>query len=74
MVTRGTQYLTIDIFLNVVVTTKFLLHISGIYSMWLVAIGSNGSALSITITGNVVVARKVLPLEGRPFLDFFMIH
>ena len=36
--------------------------------------GSNGNALGITTTGNVFVARWVLPLVTRPFLDFVMIH
>ena len=35
---------------------------------------SSGNTLSITTTGNVFVARWVLPLVTRPVLNFVMIH
>ena len=36
--------------------------------------GSKGNALSFTTIGNVSVARQVIPLVTRSFLDFVMIH
>ena len=36
--------------------------------------GSKGNSLSITTSGDVIVARWVLRLVTRPFLDFVMIH
>ena len=63
MATRDTSYLTIDIFLDVVVRKKFPL----LYLVWYLynvvsgnrypTRGSNGDALSTTTTGNVSVAR-----------------
>ena len=65
MVTRDTPYLIIDIIqdlFSVVTGNSYLRR------------GSNGNALCITTTGNVFVARWVMPLVAIPFLDFVMIH
>ena len=79
MVTRDSPYLTIDIFLHLVVKKKFPL-LSLVW--WLVNVvsnnrhltrGSNGNVLSITTTGNALVAR-VLPLVTRTFLDLVRIY
>ena len=69
-----------DTFLHAVVNKKFPL-LSLVWYLFNVVSGnrhqtkgSNGNVLSITTTGNVFVARWVLPLVPRPILDFVMIH
>ena len=78
MVTGYILYLTIDIVLDVVVKNDFPLLSVGWY-LFIVVSGnrylprsSNGNALCIT--GNVSVARWVIPLITIPLLDLVMIH
>ena len=80
MVTRDTLYLTIDTFLDVVEKRNFtLLSVVG-YLFRVVAgnrnllRGSNWNTLCITKTGNVFVARWVIPLVTIPLLDSAIIH
>ena len=79
-VTRDILHLTIVTFLDVVVKKNFpLLPVD--WYLFPVVIGnryiprgSNETALYITSTGNVSVARWVIPLVTIPLLDFVMIH
>ena len=80
MVTRDILYLTIDIFLKTVVISNFPLLSIGWY-LFRVVTGnrylprcSNENTLYITSTGNVSVARWVIPLVTILFLDLVMIH
>ena len=80
MVTRDILYLTIDTLLEVVVKKNFPLLSVG-WCLFRVVSGngylprdSNENALYITSTGNVFVARWVIPLVTIPLLDFVMIH
>ena len=80
MVTRDSPHLTTDIFLHAVVKNELPL----LFRVWYLfnrvsgnrhqTKGTNGNPLSITATGNVFVARWVLTLVTRPFLNFVMIH
>ena len=80
MVTRDILYLTIDTLLGVVVEKNFPLLSVGWYLFRMMSgnrylpRGSNENALYITNTGNVFVARWVIPLVNIPLLDFIMIH
>ena len=80
MVTRDSPYLATDIFLHTVVKKKFPLPSLVTYLFKVVngnryvTRGSNGNIFSITVTGNVSVARLVPHLVTRPVLDFVMIH
>ena len=73
MVTRDPPYLTIDIFLDVVVKKIFPLLSLGWYLFTEVhhngylTRGSNGNAHSVTMNGNVSVASWVIPLVTIPF-------
>ena len=80
MLTRDTLYLTIDTFLDVVEKRNFTL-LSVVWYLFRVVAGnrnllrgSNGNTLCITKTGNVFVARWVIPLVTIPLLDSAMIH
>ena len=80
MVTRDSPYLTTDIFFHAVVKKKFPFLPLVWYLLNVVngnrhqTRGRNGNGLSITTTGNVLVARWVLPLVTRPIFNFVMIH
>ena len=80
MVTGYILHLTIDTFLDVVVKNDFPLLSVGWYLFRVVAgnrnllSGSNRNALYITSTGNVSVARWVIPLVTIPLLDLVTIH
>ena len=65
-----------DILLHAVVKKKFLLLSLVGYLFKVVSgnRGSNGNALCITTTGNILVARWLLSLVTRPILDFVLIH
>ena len=79
-VTRDILYLTIDSFLDIVVKSNFPLLSIGWYLFRLVSCnryllrGSNENTLCITSTGNVSVARWVIPLVTILLLDLVMIH
>ena len=80
MVTGYILHLTIDTFLDVVVKNDFPLLSVGWY-LFRVVTGnrnlprsSNNNTLYITSTGNVSVARWVMPLVTIPLLDLVMIH
>ena len=79
MVTKDILYLTIDTLLEVVVKRNFSLLSVGRYLLRVVSgkrylpRGSNEDALYITKTGNVFVARWVIPLVAIPLLDLIMI-
>ena len=80
MVTRNSPYLTIAIFLDVVLKKIFPILSLGWYLFTLVSDneyqtrGSNGNALSVATYGNVSVTNLVIPLVTIPFLDFVMIR
>ena len=80
MVTRDIPYLTIDTFLDIEVKSNFPLLFEGWY-LFRVVIGnrylprgSNENTRCITTTGNVSVARWVLPLVTILLLDLVLIH
>ena len=79
MVTRDTPYPIKDTFLDVVVKIFPLLS-PGWYLFTVVSCngyltsGSNVSAHSITMYGNVSVTGWVIPLVAIPFLDLVMIR
>ena len=73
MITRDILHI-IDTFLGVVVKRNFpLLSVGSDWSVYLTR-SSNENALYITNTGNVSVARWILPLVTIPLLDFVMIN
>ena len=80
MATRNILHLTIVTFLDVVVKKNFLLLSVGWYLFRVVSAnrylpqGSSENTLCITTTGNVFVARWVVPPVTIPILDFVMIH
>ena len=80
IVTRDILYLAIDTFLDVVIKKNSPLLSVGRYLFGVVTgnrylpRGSNGNALYITDTGNVLVARRVIHLVTIPLMDFVMIH
>ena len=80
MVIRDILYLTLDTFLDVVEKKNFPLLSVGWYLFRVVGSNrylyrdSNENTLCITNTGNVFLARWVIPLLTIPLLDFFMIH
>ena len=80
MVTRDILYLTIDTFLDGVVKKNFPVLSVGCYLFRVVSDNrylprdSNENILHITNTGNVFVARWVIPLVTILLLDFVMIH
>ena len=80
MITGYILHLTIDTFLDVVVKNDFPLLSVGLYLFRVVTgnrnlpRGSIKNALYITITGNVSVARWVIPLVTIPLLDLVTIH
>ena len=80
MVTRDILYLTLDTFLEIVVKNNFPLLSVGWY-LFRVVTGnrylpqySKENTLCITSTGNVYVARWVIPLVTILLLDLVMIH
>ena len=80
MVTRDILYLTIDTFLDIVLKSNFQLLSAGWYLHRAVSVngylsrGSNENTLCITSTGNVSVARWVIPLVTILILDLVMIR
>ena len=80
MVTSDILYLTIDTFLDIVVNSNFPLLSVGWYLFRVVRgnrylpRGSNENKLCITSTGNVYVARWVIPLVTMMILDLVMLH
>ena len=80
MVTRDILYLIIDTFLDIVLKSNFPLLSVGWYLFRVVSgnrylpRGSNENTLCITSTGNVSVARWVIPLVTILLLDLVMIH
>ena len=80
MVTGYNLHLTIDTFLDVVLKNDFPLLSVGWYLFRVVSgnrylpRGSNEYALYIISTGNVSVARWVIPLVTIPLLDLVMSH
>ena len=74
------QYLTIDTFLDVAVKSNFPLLAVGWYLLAVVTSnkyqprGNNETALCITSTGNVIVARYSISLVTILLLDLVMIH
>ena len=80
MVTRDILYLIIDTFLDIVLKRNFPLLSVGWYLFGVVSgnrylpRGSNENTLCITNTGNVSVARWVIPLVTILLLDLVMIH
>ena len=80
MVTRDILYLAIDAFLDIVVKKNFPLLYVGWYLFRVVSGNrylpqdSNENTLCITSTGNVYVARWVIPLVTILLLDLVMIH
>ena len=80
MITGYIVYLTMDTFVGVVVKNDFPLLFVGWYLLRVVTgnrylpRGSNKNALYITSTGNVSVARWVIPLVTISLLDLVMIH
>ena len=80
MVTKDILYLTIDTFLDVVVQKNFPLLSSGEYLFRVVSSNrylpshSKENTHCITSTGNVFVARWVIPLVAIPLLDFVLVQ
>ena len=80
MVTGYNLHLTKDTFLDVVLKTDFPLLSVAWYLFRMVSgnrylpRGSNEYVLYITSTGNVSVARWVIPLVTIPLLDLVMSH
>ena len=78
MVTRDILYLTIDTLLIIVVKKNFPLLSVGWYLFRMMSgnrylpRGSNENTLYITNTGNVFVAKWVIPLVNIPLLDFII--
>ena len=76
VVTKDTLYLTIDTFLDVVVKKNSVLSVG--WYLFRVVSGNRyllrGSNKKAYCNGNVFVARLVIPLVTKPFLDFVMIH
>ena len=80
MITGYILHLTIDTFLDVVMKNDFPLLSVG-WDLFRVVTGnrylprgSNKNVLYITSTGNVSVARWVIPLVAIPLLDLAMIY
>ena len=70
-----TPYPVKDIFPDEVVKMNFYYCVwLGIYSVWLIIRGSKENVLSITIVGNVFVARQAMSPISIPLMDFAMIH
>ena len=80
MVTRDILYLIINTFLDIVLKSNFPLLSVGWYLFRVVSGNrylprdSNENTLCITNTGNVSVARWVIPLVTILLLDLVMIH
>ena len=80
MVTRDILYLTIDTFLDLVVKTNFPLLSVGwclfrvVSGNRYLSRGSNENILCVTSTGNVSVARWIIPLVTILLLDLVIIH